>query len=190
LDWEFAGSPSEIADLFIYTFENCGRDLARFSDGQIAAGLNGLLFSNYGSVPHILTGAGPSEAQRVAVLRSFKALYRDCLAKRSPPVLGHVNESHNNPLEFVTYMLWDVTPFDSMAMKSEERMLALLDALNFALRLPNEACIESALHGLGHLGGKARQRAQALIGDWLDEMPEVRPALIDYARAARTGMIL
>jgi hypothetical protein len=186
LDWDFKASPSEIADLFEHTMQNCGRDLAAFSDKQLAAGLNGLLFGNYGSVPHILIGAGVSDAQKLDVLRSLKRLYSDCLAKRSPPVLGHINETQSNPLEFVTYMLWDVTPLDSMANRAGDRFDALLDVLSHALRLPNEACVESALHGLGHLRG---QKAQAVIDRWLDGKPSVRPSLIAYARSARTGCI-
>ena len=86
MDWQFEASPSETADLFIYTLNNSGRDLEDYTDGQIAVGLNGLLVSNYGDVPHVLTGAGSSETQRIAILYSFKALYRDCFARRSPPV--------------------------------------------------------------------------------------------------------
>lgn len=186
LDWDFIATASEIADLFVHTMQHCGRDLAAFSDKQLAAGLNGLLFGNYGSVPHILIGAGVSDAQKLDVLRSLKRLYSDCLAKRSPPVLGHINETQSNPLEFVTYMLWDVTPLDSMAKKNADRHDALLDVLGDALRLPNEACVESALHGLGHLRG---HEAQVVIDRWLDGKPSVRPSLIAYARGARTGSI-
>ena len=190
MDWEFEASPSELADLFIYTMENCGRDLAQFSDGQVATGLNALFFNTLSNISHKITGAGLSEEQRIQILTSLKNLYSDCFARRSPAVLGHCSETNANPLCFVTYMLWDVNPYDNMALKSDDRLAALLGVFRSALRLPNEACIESALHGLGHLGGKGRKKAISLIDEWLDELPQVRPALLDYARAARTGMIL
>lgn len=188
--WRFAASAEETADLFIYTFSNCGRDLAKYTDSQVSTGLQALLFTNYGDAPHVLINAGLSEDRSAMVLRSFGPLYRELLAKRSPPVLGHLSESQGNPLEFVTYMLWDVSPFDVMAAKSDEGIGALLEVFHDALHLPNEACIESALHGLGHSGGKMREGARGLVDAWLDERPKVRPELIAYAQAARTGCIL
>lgn len=196
MDWEFEASPADLADLFIYTMENCGRDLAQFSDGQVAIGLDALLFNNHGEVPHRLTGGGPSEQQRIAILRSITHLYGDCLNKRCPPVLGHLSETRGNPLEYVTYMLWDVCPYDVMAKKNAERFHTLLEVFSVALNLPNEACVESALHGLGHLGGvmlsggRFRSGAKSLIQDWLDGLPQVRPELIEYAKAAQSGCIL
>lgn len=190
MHWEFPGAPAEIADLFICTFMNSGAHLAPYSDGQVSTGLQALLFTNFGDVPHVLTAEGVSEGQRLAILRSFGPLYRDLLAKRAPAVLGHKSESVGNPLEFVTYMLWDVTPFDYWAAKTEERMAALMDVFHDTLRLPNESCVESVLHGLGHLGGTWRSHAQSMIQDWLDEGPCVRADLIAYAKAAQTGCIL
>ena len=187
MDWEFEASPSELADLFIYTMENCGRDLAKFSDAQVATGLNALLFGTLSNIPHNLMDDSVSEAQKLAILRSFQPLYADLLARRSPPVLGHCNESNGNPLEYITYMLWDVTALTEMRKRSPEQSEALYAVLKNALSLPNEACIESALHGLGHVPSK---EAKSIIDDWLDELPQVRPALLGYARAARTGMIL
>lgn len=190
MDWQFDASPTDLADLFVYTMENCGRDLIAFSDRQVAAGLESLLLGNYGNVPRDIIGAGPTDAQRVAVLRSFKRLYEDCFSSRAPPVLGHCSETQGNPLERIVYMLWDVSPFDLMARESDDRLQALLGVFEATLRNANEACIESALHGLGHLGGRARKKSQSLIDDWLDGLPQVRPALLEYARQARSGSIL
>lgn len=190
MDWHFDAKPQELAHLFIHTLTNCGRDLAPFSDGQVAIGLQALLFSNFSDIPHTLMDGGTTEAARLVSIGSFVALYRDLLDRRAPPVLGHLNETQNNPLEYVTYMLWDVSPFDVMAARTEAGGEALLQVLAGALRLRNDACIESALHGLGHLNGALRGRAAAAIGDWLEERPQVRPELLAYARAARSGCIL
>ena len=121
MNWEFDAKAPEIADLFVATLERSGTDLHRYSDAQVSIGLQALLFMSFGSVGHVLTGAGPTEEQRLAVLRSFRPLYLDCLAHRSPPVLGHLSETQNNPLEFLTYMLWDGNPYDFMEMCIRDR---------------------------------------------------------------------
>jgi hypothetical protein len=189
LRWNFDAPPPLLADLVTHTFQNSGADLAAFTDRKVALGLEGILFSNFGDIAHVLTGADVSESRKLAILRSLAVLYRDCLARRSPPVLGHLSETADNRLEFVTYMLWDVTPFDVMAVQTQPRLEALIEVFTATLRLSNDACIESALHGLGHLGGPGRGKAQTVIDDWLNEGPQVRPELIAYARAARGGCI-
>ena len=189
MDWHFEAPPADVADLFVHTMDNSGRDLHHFSDGQIAVGLESLLFSDHSNIPHIVTGDGVSEPQRVAVLRSLKHLYAGCLTQRSPKVLGHLSEHTENRLWYVTYMLWDVTIYDAVALKTSERTDALFEVFDTGLRSPNIACVESVLHGLGHVGNKAGTRAQVMIDQWLATAPKVRPELLTYARAARTGMI-
>jgi hypothetical protein len=190
MNWWFDASPPDMAELFIRTLQHSGANLARYSDAQVSTGLQALLFSNFSDVAYVLTNSSLSEQQRLDMLRSFRPLYRDCLAQRAPPVLGHLSETRDSPLEFVTYMLWDVAPFDVMALKSKERTDVLLDVFWDVLHLPNEACAESVLHGLGHLGEPARPRAREMIARWIDERPKVRPELLRYAAAAQTGCIL
>ncbi len=54
---------------------------------------------------------------------------------------------------------------------------------------PHPACQEGALHGLGHWGEHAPNRAQELIDMFLSENRAARPELVAYARAARGGCI-
>jgi hypothetical protein len=63
-----------------------------------------------------------------------------------------------------------------------------LDVMEAVLRLPNPACKESALHGLGHMVGHS-DRALEIIDRFLADSADLDPALLDYARAARTGCI-
>lgn len=197
LDWIFAATPTEIADLFVTTMEHSGSDLDRYSDYQVAVGLDALLFTNLTGIPHTMIGDEVDEARKVTVLDSLWPLYRDCLDKRSPPGLGHLNETGHDRLAYVTYMLWDVSPFDVMAKKTAARWDALMNVLSKALRLTNPACVESALHGLGHLASSRRgfgagtgpEQARAVISGWLAEKPAVRPELLAYAASARDGCI-
>lgn len=190
MNWDFTGNAPEMADLFVATLERSGTDLDRYCDAQVSTGLQALLFVNFGSVGHVLTGGGLSEDQRLAILRSFRPLYLNCLARRSPPVLGHLRETRDSPLEFVTYMLWDSNPYEFMALKTKERTDVLFNVFWDVLHSKNEACIESVLHGLGHTGAATRRRAADMIGRWVAERPNVRQDLLRYAEAARTGCIL
>lgn len=189
MEWAFAAPPHDVADLMRSTFLHSGRDLTAYTDRQVSVGLQALLFSNFADFAHVVAGADVNDMLKTEVVKSLTPLYRDCLTKRCPPVLGHRNESADNPLEFLTYMLWDVSPFDVMALRSSSGTDALLEVLTAALRLPNDACIESALHGLGHFPRPLRHRAETAIDDWLAERPAVRDELLAYARAARTGCI-
>lgn len=189
MDWIFKGAPSNVAELTRYTFEHSSRDLAVYSDRQVSIGLQALLFCNFSDFAHVISGPDVSDQLKADVIKSLLPLYRDCLAMRSPPVLGHRSESVGNPLEFLTYMLWDVSPLDVMAHRTKGGTDALIDVLTAVLQLQNDACVESALHGLGHFPRSLRHRADSVIDDWLAEKPAGRPELLDYARAARTGCI-
>ncbi|MCB1521889.1 MAG: hypothetical protein KDJ37_15130 [Hyphomicrobiaceae bacterium] len=189
LMWAFDVSPPELVDLVIATFERSGGDLQPYTDRQVAIGLQAIMFNNFSSVVDVLIGPGITEPQRLALIRSIATLYRECLAERSPPVLGHLSETRSSPLEFPTYMMWDVTPIDVMARETPERLEALVAVLADALSLANDACVESALHGLGHLSGSRVVMARTAIDDWLAGRPDVRPELIAYAERARTGCI-
>jgi hypothetical protein len=57
------------------------------------------------------------------------------------------------------------------------------------LRLPNPACQESALHGLGHWAHAYPAFAAATIDAYLAANPTLRPELARYAEAARSGCI-
>jgi len=56
------------------------------------------------------------------------------------------------------------------------------------LRLPNPACKESALHGLGHMV-RHSDRALEIIERFLSSATDLDAALIQYAEAARSGCI-
>ena len=58
-----------------------------------------------------------------------------------------------------------------------------------SLQLRNVACIESGLHGLGHMVFENPKVAQPIIEDFLRKRKDLPEGLLNYARAAQTGMI-
>jgi hypothetical protein len=57
------------------------------------------------------------------------------------------------------------------------------------LARPNPACQKSALHGLGHWADVYPEFTAATIDGYLAANPKLRPELVRYAQAARTGRI-
>lgn len=58
------------------------------------------------------------------------------------------------------------------------------------LQMDHPACIESGLHGLGHLATFQTELAAPIIDRFLKNNKKQDPRLLQYAKAARTGMIL
>jgi hypothetical protein len=87
-------------------------------------------------------------------------------------------------------MWWDIGPFP--AATSPARLQACFDVLEETLALRNDACREGALHGLGHLrtDGPLELRRQAIVARFLEQNGALRPELVAYAEAARSGCVL
>jgi hypothetical protein len=179
----FEGEPAEIAELFVHTMRNCGRDLAGFSDRQAAEGLQFLTNPSCGDVVFQLTRKPLSKDAREAVILSIETLYSDCFTPRCAPVLGHLDEPGANPLNRVCYMLWDVSPLLSGTPR------AVLQVIEAGLTSPNPACQESALHGLGHFpASEGRDETANMIASYLrTQRPTAK--LRAYAERAARGAI-
>jgi hypothetical protein len=193
IDVHFHGTPAELAALFIHTMQCCKWDLAAFSDAQVDCGLNFILNNSCSDIAIDVKDESLGVDVRMSLLRSIKTLYADCYEERCAPVLSHFDEPGATPLNHTCYMLWDVSP---LLYWREDPNCALFDevlveVLQFALALKNPACIESALHGFGHL----RQimgptcPTKAIITRFIETRP-ASPALKAYAAAAATGCVL
>jgi hypothetical protein len=64
-----------------------------------------------------------------------------------------------------------------------------IEVMEETLKLPSEACCESALHGLGHEEDKVPETVHRIIDKFLAERSSVSPELRAYAARAREGAI-
>lgn len=178
---------------FIHTtLVNSGSDLSRFSDKQVNNGLN-LIFNNSSSdIIFALKEPTVSAQVRTAAIRAIKILYINCFEKRARPVLSHLDESGTSPINSICYMLWNVTPISGWGNKGDCKYFELaLEVLEFVLYLKNPACIESALHGLGHMSGcGTNQQVYRIIDNWIKQARTSRAELQNYALLAQQGYIL
>lgn len=67
---------------------------------------------------------------------------------------------------------------------------AIASVMQQCLELDNPACVESGLHGLGHMATFLPDIAVPIIDGYLNQGGNQEEALLRYAREARTGMIL
>lgn len=178
-------------NFFYRTLLHSGSDLLRFSDKQVNNGLY-LMLSPSADIIFALNEPSISAQARTAAIRAIKILYTDCFEKRSRPVLSHLNEPGASSINSICYMLWDVTPLNSWGNEGDCKYFDLsLEVLEFALYLKNPACIESALHGLGHMGSfGSNQRVYRIIDDWIKQTQISCPQLLEYAARAQQGYIL
>jgi len=162
-----------------------------YHDDQIAQGLTGLINTMaVGDQPWMRDPVTPAH-ERAAVWGAIADFFRDVLAPRCAPILGHDATEAGPPINGVTYMWWEsfpgfANPDDPQRALVDEAELACLEAV---LALDSPPCQEAALHGLGHWI-RREPRCKGIIDRYLEGGWAAAPALVDYAKAARTGCIL
>jgi hypothetical protein len=192
-DIDFAAGDAETVALVAATMQRSGEDLARFSERQVKDGL-AFIFNNACSdtVYALMADGVPPEA-RLAAIASIRTLYADCFERRCAPVLAHLDEPGGNSLNQSCYMLWDVTSLGYWEGHADKDVFyaAVLALLEDVLASHHDACLESALHGLGHLHAHVPEgRVAGIIDSFLARRWDLRPELARYARQAAMGYIL
>ena len=172
------------AELISETFENSGELLQRFSDAQMNQAFWFLVSSGNSDYMFCLSDSSLPLALRRRALRSFVPLFEQVMVPRCTPVLSHLDEPGASPLNSACYMWWDLLPLNAAEDDDE-----VLSVLGWLLAIPHDACRESALHGLGHMIFR-NPNGVPIIDAFLARERHLRPELITYAKAARTGCIL
>jgi hypothetical protein len=121
-------------------------------------------------------------------------LYRDLMAPVYGNDLAHNDVGDGDPERpnYACYMWWDIIPlYGGLGMYS-----GIIDPINDAvlhvcsevLKLNSEACLESALHGLGHWHLYIPDRTQPIVRNFL-KRTDLSPALRSYAERAAEGAV-
>jgi hypothetical protein len=169
-------------------YANAESILSRYPDERAAAGLKYLSNPSLSNYSHAALDAGIPAGERAGIVLSMRPLFSDYFERHCSRHLSSLSEPGASALNGVCYMWWDSFP-----LHDEARDPVLADAvfsvISSALRLSNDACRESALHGLGHWAASRPEQVAGLIDGFLATTPNLRPELVDYARAARKGTI-
>lgn len=191
--------PFEVADdelvaLFEVGMRRSGADLAGFSDEVVGQGLSYLLNSAFSNFAYRIRTAEVPRERKANAIGAMRHLYRDVLSPRCRPALGHLAKAggyDSSALAFICYMLWDVCPLGYWPDDEGDGPVAraALAVMADALESSNPAVVESGLHGLGHAHGASPAAVERAIDAFLARRSDLRPELIAYARAARSGCI-
>lgn len=174
-------------------FAGCSSVLRPFDDAQVNQGLN--LIANPSCSDHaytVLTRVGVPWPQRRDCIRSIFDLYAGCFAPRCARALSHCGDPRCNPLNYICYMWWEVfptwgDPADPADVAELEEVVGVADR---CLALPHPACVEGALHGLGHWQLIVPHLVEPVIDRFLvGRARDFGPKLVDYARRGRDGAI-
>lgn len=187
----FDAGPVELAGLVVSTFERCGRDLAQYSNEQLRYGLSYMLDNSSSDTVFALMSDDVPTDLRLRAIAALKVLYSDVFEHRCAAVLGHTDEPGANALNYTCYMLWDASPLSCWERSGQRSVFyaAVSEVLAHALRSPNRACVESGLHGLGHLHSSCPAQVEEIVDAFLASGAARCPDLRRYARAARKGHV-
>ncbi|MBE9060599.1 hypothetical protein [cf. Phormidesmis sp. LEGE 11477] len=180
----------EIVEFVRRLLENYETDLSTYSDWQLGMGV-GYIFNNSCSNLALVLRDGPVAIEkRVAAIRALKSFFANCLNERCVEALGHLSEA-GNELNHFCYMIWDITPLTYCEQTPKKNTIysALAEVMKYTLSLDNIACVESGLHGLGHLA-LYYDNASAIVRKFINSHSVMDKHLIAYAKQAEKGCVL
>src|SRR5579859_779342 len=183
-DW-WDGLPRTTISYLARAFENAATLFEPYSDAQLNQGLWYLASNACSNHMLALLDESVPWPERQRCLRAMSALYQQIFNPRCTPTLGHLDEQPSNPLNRVCYMWWDILPVYGRPNLPARGALdqECLQVMAATLALPNEACQESALHGLGHWAIYYPEPVAAIINAYLEPQVEIRAPLQQYALA-------
>lgn len=173
---------------------NYRNDLAHFSDWQLAHGIEYLFNTATSYYGYEICNADVAIEKRIETILSFKTFYKECYNVRCAPVLSNIDEEGSNALNQFCYMIGDASAITCRDNFPDEINNAILDVLRYILTLDNIACLESALHWLGHIWEEPyRSHAEVIVEEFIvryEKQPEVNQELLGYAHCAAIGRVL
>jgi hypothetical protein len=193
--WDIETDPFELKDqdaveFFIRLTQDLSELLGKYSLWQIRLGLEYLFYNSISDFVFFIQDGSASIERRIDAIHAIKEIYIQVFEPMCEPILGNLSEK-GNELNGFCYMLWDASPLSCCEGNPNKHLLykALADVMNGAIYSNNIACIESGLHGLGHMVfyySECKEIIQAFIisGKCSDKR------ILDYAELAKTGYIL
>lgn len=183
-------SAEETVEFIQRMLENCESELSGYSNWQLGLGMT-YIFNNSCSDLSFKLRDGPVDIQkRIDAILSLKTFFKEYLNKRCVRSLSHLSEE-GNELNGFCYMLWDITPLaycERMPDKNEI-YTAIAKVMKYSLSLDNIACIESGLHGLGHLKMYYND-ASNIVRKYINSQGNIESRLLTYAKNAEQGSVL
>lgn len=165
-------------------------DLAGYTDWQLGLGVDYVFNYACSDLSTHLRDGPVNVDERVSAILSLKVFFEKCLNERCVASLGHLS-GKGNELNHFCYMVWDTTHLSYCEDTEEKAKIysAIADVMEFSLSLSNIACIESGLHGLGHLES-FYEGAPQIVRRFINSGRVSDERLVEYAKSAEQGDVL
>ncbi len=183
--------PAEVnVEYLTRLFSNSDLLLRSFDNAQVNQGLNLIVDASCSNHACTITRPDAPWLKRRGCIRSIFDVYAKCFAARCENGLSHCDEIIN-PLNYICYMWWDVFPAwpDPADRLESDEASEYIGVMERCLTLSHQACLEGALHGLGHWQLNFPQHVEPIIDRFLYERNDLPPKLLTYARMARRGAV-
>lgn len=138
------------------------------------------------SKPEHLPQPNPAFMEKMMALDPTQEGYQEkleAIMQETPSMLPQTPEEQQKFLKSIDQQYKDMDP------ETRAYYQAIAEVMQKALQLSNPICQESGLHGLGHMASFQSDLAVPIIDAFLNDGQEKPADLIDYAKAARSGMI-
>ncbi len=177
------------AEYLCTLFHSSARLLGRYTPAQIDQGMWFLISPGFSSQLFALTDHTVSFSLRRRGILAIECLFTDLYASACTAFFGHLDDGPEppSPLNSSCYMWWDMAPLCRQGEDGGRTDALILRVQSKILRLQSVACVESALHGLGHMAQYYPQRVRAIVDAFLRARSDLPQCLVDYAGAARAG---
>jgi hypothetical protein len=190
---------------------NPEEDLKPYSDAQIGLGFCFIFDNGCSDITHDFKAADVPFDRKIKAIHNLFALFRDVLNSRCAAIESAFSQATLSKLNYICYMFWDITPLSSAYGLSFTRpqkkhqnakeiyenskldnrfyYTAIAEVMKNCLDLSNPACVESGIHGLGHLAFSHADIAVPILDNYISKGKNRSESLVNYAKSARTGMI-
>jgi hypothetical protein len=166
--------------------------LRGYSEDQIGLGLNYIFNNCCSNMTHYFKDADVGFERRRQALGNLFLLFRDVLNPLCLEVLSAGAQVRVSRLNMFCYMFWDITPLSVCWEGDEGRAYyeAIAGVMERCLYLKNIACVESGLHGLGHLMYSHPDIAKPIVERFLAGGGVKNEVLMGYAVLAADGKVM
>jgi len=187
--WDDGADAGRTLSYLTRLFKESGELDQRYSRAQIDQGLNYLVSSSCSNHMFAILDEGLPLGDRLACIEAIGDLYEDLLARVYGDDIAHGSGSKD--VNFALYMWWDIAPlYGAMQVENlADYNRTILSLFERILKLKSEACVESALHGLGHWHHYCSKEVERVVGEFLKERKDLSTRLRSYAKAARKGRV-
>jgi hypothetical protein len=163
-------------------------DVHTYTKEQIGIGLQTLFDNSCSNLPFLYVN-DCDEPRRLTGIANLIHLYRHYFERYcTAPVTRIGYDVADGQIGYLCHMFWDLfVLYPGNATAPMQR--AAINVMKSALTSPVDACLASAIHGLGHWVADVPEAARVLE-NWLRHPTTANREVLRYAREATTGGIL